>query len=129
MPSERPITRSILGPGASAFALGLPIALGMAAVLPWSAYQLAHFWLALRGRLPWRLFAFLEDAHKKGLLRQVGDVYQFRHARLQDRLARPLTVAGRFHSRALLQRCSHVCLGTITAPWRQAMVGWEMIAR
>jgi hypothetical protein len=68
---------------------GLPVALGMASVLPWSAYRLAHLWLLLRGRLPWRLQAFLEDAHRRGLLRQVGGVYQFRHARLQDRLAGP----------------------------------------
>jgi len=67
--------------------LGLPVALGVAAVLPWGGYQLAHLWHALRGRLPWRLFAFLEDAHRRGALRQVGAVYQFRHARLQDRLA------------------------------------------
>lgn len=69
--------------------LSMPIALGMAAVLPWTAYQLAYLRLALRGRLPWRLLAFLEDAHQRGLLRQVGGVYQFRHASLQDRLAAP----------------------------------------
>ncbi|HYW25991.1 MAG TPA: hypothetical protein VE953_17595 [Terriglobales bacterium] len=68
---------------------GMPIALGMAAVLPWSGYQVAHLWLSLRHRLPWRLFAFLEEAHQRGILRQVGGVYQFRHARLQDRLAGP----------------------------------------
>lgn len=67
----------------------MPIAPGIAAVLPWGGYQLARLWLALRGRLPWRLFASLEDAHEKGLLRQAGAVYQFRHARLQDRLVAP----------------------------------------
>ena len=30
---------------------------------------------------------FLEDARKRDVLRTVGPVYQFRHARLQDRLA------------------------------------------
>jgi hypothetical protein len=30
---------------------------------------------------------FLNDAHERGVLRTVGPVYQFRHARLQDRLA------------------------------------------
>jgi hypothetical protein len=39
------------------------------------------------GDLPWRLMDFLEDAHRLGLLRQVGPVYQFRHADLQDHLA------------------------------------------
>lgn len=31
--------------------------------------------------------AFLEDAHRLGLLRVVGSAYQFRHAELQDHLA------------------------------------------
>jgi hypothetical protein len=43
--------------------------------------------LARTGGLPWRLTAFLEDAHRLGVLRQAGTVYQFRHARLRDRLA------------------------------------------
>lgn len=30
---------------------------------------------------------FLDDADQRGLLRQVDAAYQFRHARLQDRLA------------------------------------------
>lgn len=46
-----------------------------------------RFWLPLTGRLPWRLTTFLTDAHQRGVLRQVGAVYQFRHARLQAHLA------------------------------------------
>lgn len=46
-----------------------------------------RFWLPLTGRLPWRLTRFLTDAHRLGVLRQVGAVYQFRHARLQAYLA------------------------------------------
>jgi hypothetical protein len=43
----------------------------------------------LAGRLPGRLPAFLDDAHRLGLLRTVGTtVYQFRHADFQDHLAR-----------------------------------------
>jgi hypothetical protein len=30
---------------------------------------------------------FLDDARERNVLRTVGPVYQFRHARLQDRLA------------------------------------------
>ncbi|MET8847858.1 helix-turn-helix domain-containing protein [Amycolatopsis sp. NPDC004625] len=45
-------------------------------------------WLPLTGRLPWATAAFLEDAYRRGILRQAGAVYQFRHARLQDHLAR-----------------------------------------
>jgi hypothetical protein len=44
--------------------------------------------LAVRRKIPLRLIAFLEDAHSRHLLRTVGPVYQFRHATLQDRLAR-----------------------------------------
>ncbi|GAA5084907.1 NACHT domain-containing protein [Thermocatellispora tengchongensis] len=55
-----------------------------------------HAWLTLAiavnlppgtRRLPRRLMPFLEDAHRLGLLRAVGPVYQFRHAELQDHLA------------------------------------------
>ncbi|MGW2643623.1 hypothetical protein ACWC2T_01650 [Streptomyces sp. NPDC001393] len=43
----------------------------------------------LRVRLgtPVRLMSFLEDARRRNLLRATGPVYQFRHARLQERLA------------------------------------------
>ena len=37
--------------------------------------------------MPLRIIRFLEDAHRRGILRTVGTLYQFRHARLQDRLA------------------------------------------
>ncbi|MCC8249478.1 NACHT domain-containing protein [Saccharothrix luteola] len=43
--------------------------------------------LALTGRLPWAALAFLREAHRAGVLRRVGGVYQFRHVRLRDRLA------------------------------------------
>jgi hypothetical protein len=43
--------------------------------------------LALRHRTPLRLMRFLEDARERQLLRAVGPVYQFRHAKLQDRLS------------------------------------------
>jgi tetratricopeptide (TPR) repeat protein len=50
-------------------------------------FRLAHARLAARGWLPWRLESFLADAHRRGLLRRPGAVYQFRHVLLQDRLA------------------------------------------
>ena len=43
--------------------------------------------LALRWRTPVRLLRFLEDARQRDVLRTIGPVYQFRHARLQDHLA------------------------------------------
>ena len=44
--------------------------------------------LFIRRSLPFKLMSFLEDAHRLGLLRQAGSLYQFRHAKLQDYLAR-----------------------------------------
>ena len=52
----------------------------------WAA-SLAFAQLARRRHTPIRLMRFLEDARKRDVLRTVGPVYQFRHARLQDRLA------------------------------------------
>ncbi|MCX5562858.1 NACHT domain-containing protein [Streptomyces sp. NBC_00038] len=63
---------------------GLVLALAACA---WPYYTAARILLAARGRLPWRLQPFLADAHRLGILRQVGPVYQFRHAHLQHRLA------------------------------------------
>jgi hypothetical protein len=57
------------------------------ALAAWPSYDAARIWLAFRHRLPWSLMDFLEDAHRRGVLRQVGAVYQFRHIELQHRLA------------------------------------------
>ncbi len=65
------------------FAAGLTVLLSRA----WGAFVLSRIWLALLRKVPLRLMRFLDDAHRRGVLRQVGGVYQFRHARLQDRLA------------------------------------------
>ncbi|WP_338697224.1 hypothetical protein V2W30_16050 [Streptomyces sp. Q6] len=53
----------------------------------WPRFVLARLWLWTRGRLPWRLFAFLADARRREILRQSGGTYQFRHIRLQESLA------------------------------------------
>ncbi|MEU3063747.1 helix-turn-helix domain-containing protein [Streptomyces subrutilus] len=47
---------------------------------------LSRVWLPLTGRLPWDPAAFLDDAYHRGVLRQTGAVYQFRHVRLQHHL-------------------------------------------
>ncbi|MGH3889147.1 MAG: NACHT domain-containing protein [Pseudonocardiaceae bacterium] len=52
----------------------------------WAA-TLASAQLRRRGQTYVRLLSFLEDARAREVLRCVGPVYQFRHARLQDRLA------------------------------------------
>lgn len=76
--------------GGVAFGLTLGFAAGLIVGLllggAWGRFMLVRVPLALTGRTPWTLIAFLEDAHLRGVLRQAGGVYQFRHARLQDRL-------------------------------------------
>ncbi|MEU6642790.1 helix-turn-helix domain-containing protein [Saccharomonospora sp. NPDC046836] len=47
-----------------------------------------RFRLPLLGRLPWAVSTLLDDAYRRGVLRQSGAVYQFRHARLQEHLAK-----------------------------------------
>jgi hypothetical protein len=74
-----------------------PLTLGLATAISallfrfctsaWGWYTLARIWYAVRGRLPWGLMGFLEDACNRGILRRVGAVYQFRSPRLHDRLA------------------------------------------
>ncbi|WP_051772370.1 NACHT domain-containing protein [Saccharothrix sp. NRRL B-16314] len=74
-------------------AAGLVSALGGGAgylfgMTPWGQWLVfARIWLPLTGRLPWAAVAFFEDACRRGVLRQSGPYYQFRHARLQDHLA------------------------------------------
>ncbi|GAA3918840.1 hypothetical protein [Actinoplanes auranticolor] len=66
---------------------------------PMFAVASSHTWqtflLGLQMRAaglgPWQLPRYLDDAHRRGVLRALGPVYQFRHARLQDRLSRPAT--------------------------------------
>ncbi len=71
---------------------GLVLGLGGGLVLSmfetaWPSYMLTRGWLAFRHHLPWSLMSFLYDAHQRGVLRQAGAVYQFRHLELQRRLA------------------------------------------
>jgi hypothetical protein len=70
----------VLGP-----VIGLAIGTSLTAWGQWLVF--ARVWLPLTGRLPWAVAGFLEDACQRGVLRQVGAVYQFRHARLQAHLA------------------------------------------
>ncbi|MFD0774052.1 hypothetical protein ACFQZ2_08950, partial [Streptomonospora algeriensis] len=75
------------------FAIGAGVGFGLVGGIgfgrhhAWMAYLPAVCALAWRRRLPLRLMPFLEDAHRLGLLRAVGPVYQFRHAQLHDHLA------------------------------------------
>ncbi|MFE7313439.1 caspase domain-containing protein [Streptomyces sp. NPDC057555] len=69
----------VLGAGAACGG-GLGYGLSLTAWGQWVA--LARIWLPLRGRLPWALTAFLEQACRRGVLRQAGAVYQFRNDHL-----------------------------------------------
>ncbi|HXL19229.1 MAG TPA: hypothetical protein VN961_17075, partial [Streptosporangiaceae bacterium] len=81
-PRAGTLTAGFMAGAMFGLAAGLTVVLSRA----WGAFVLSRSWLALRGQLPPRLMRFLDDAHRRGVLRQVGGVYQFRHARLQDRL-------------------------------------------
>ncbi|MFC4055073.1 NACHT domain-containing protein [Actinomadura syzygii] len=67
--------------------LGCGTALSSSGARIWLTFRLAGADLGRKGVLPWRLMSFLEDAHRLGLLRAVGPIYQFRHAEFQDHLA------------------------------------------
>ncbi|MBP2326586.1 hypothetical protein JOF56_006971 [Kibdelosporangium banguiense] len=70
----------------SAFALLATVVAGSFAHTAWGKFLVARSYFAVTGQLPWRLAAFLVESHERGILRQVGPVYEFRHARLQTRL-------------------------------------------
>lgn len=72
----------------SAMVVWAPTGLLALMLSAWGWLLTTRLWLCARGQLPWRLMAFLEEAHRRGVLRQVGAVYQFRHARLQEQLSR-----------------------------------------
>lgn len=68
--------------------LGLSISgLNLWAPSPWLALSVLSERLARGEGTPRDLMRFLADAQRRGVLRSVGGVYQFRHATLQDRLA------------------------------------------
>jgi hypothetical protein len=68
------------------------VAFGLAAIVvstaytSWGRFTVARIWLAFSGRFPLRSMSFLSDAHRRGVLRQSGGAYEFRHAILRDRL-------------------------------------------
>ena len=69
------------------FMIGLLLELVLGIPYRWPGYAIARTQLWRRRLVPWRLMSFLNDAHRLGILNQVGAVYQFRHAALQDHLA------------------------------------------
>lgn len=75
------IAIGVTGGATAAIAYGL-------ALTAWGQWLvLGRLWLPLTGRLPWNLPSFLDDAYQRGVLRQPGPVYQFRHEQLLHHLA------------------------------------------
>ncbi|MEW2174823.1 hypothetical protein AB0890_00545 [Streptomyces sp. NPDC005406] len=75
---------AVVGLAAGSWIIFVPCLLRNLAI----ATALAAVQLSFTEGSPVRLMAFLEDAHRRNLLRAVGPVYEFRHARLQERLGR-----------------------------------------
>ncbi|MGI5529890.1 hypothetical protein ACQEVX_21645 [Streptomyces syringium] len=67
---------------------GVTVALLVLLSRAWTRFLIVRAVMALRGQLPWQLLTFLSDARDRGLLRQSGGTYQFRHIRVQEQLAR-----------------------------------------
>ncbi|WP_129796610.1 NACHT domain-containing protein [Streptomyces sp. F001] len=97
--------------------LWVPVGTSALALGAWGRMGAARIWLAVTGRAPWRLMQFLEEAHRRGVLRQSGAHYEFRHLRLQNRLAE---VAGAgCERRAEIQRVALWATAAATA-WLMA---------
>lgn len=71
------------------FVIALGFLIGLTAGLlkfAWGGFVVARWYHAARRDLPLDLLSFLRDAHRRGVLRQTGAHYQFRHERLRLRL-------------------------------------------
>ncbi|WP_433302406.1 NACHT domain-containing protein [Actinoplanes sp. CA-030573] len=69
-------------------AVGLSFGLIVGFLPAWGQWlATTRIWLPLTGQMPWRIVGFLTDAHDRGVLRQAGGIYRYRHVRLRDRLA------------------------------------------
>lgn len=62
------------------------VVLGLTIGHAWPKFVAVRGYFLITGAFPWRTMAFLEDAHQRGLLRQGGASYRFRHILLRDRL-------------------------------------------
>jgi len=75
--------------------LGVGVGVGLGVALrqtAWGGWTIARACLIMRRKIPRDLITFLQDAHQhRGVLRQVGAVYQFRHIDLQRHLAQQQT--------------------------------------
>lgn len=63
----------------------LPVAAALSSA--WGLLCVVRLVLFVCRKTPLRLMSFLSEAHDRGVLRQAGGIYQFRHNLLQDHLA------------------------------------------
>ncbi|MDQ7907643.1 hypothetical protein RB614_24275 [Phytohabitans sp. ZYX-F-186] len=83
-----PVERGILGAATGLLLGACGLGVLILATSSWGRFVTTRIYLAIHGSTPLRLMTFLDDAHRLGVLRQVGPHYQFRHVFLRDRLAR-----------------------------------------
>jgi hypothetical protein len=57
----------------------------------WGAFTLTRIWLRMFHGMPVAIIGFLREADSRGVLRREGGAFQFRHAKLQERLAASAT--------------------------------------
>lgn len=57
----------------------------------WGAFTLTRIWLAWFRGMPIGIIGFLREADSRGVLRREGGAFQFRHAKLQERLSASAT--------------------------------------
>jgi hypothetical protein len=76
----------LLGAAGGAILSGAGLGLMTFGSSAWGQFVTTRLWLALHGRAPLRLMAFLSRACKYGVLRQVSGYYEFRHQLLEDYL-------------------------------------------
>ncbi|WP_414719258.1 NACHT domain-containing protein [Streptomyces sp.] len=55
---------------------------------PWGSYLLSRLFLVATGRAPLFVNRFLRDAHKRGVIRRTGTVYEFCHVLLSEELGK-----------------------------------------
>ncbi len=91
----------------------------------WLSYTVARLWLALWGRLPWRLTPFLRHAHAVGVLRQAGPAYQIRHDLLRSYLADRRPPTARRHFRVVTATNQDGTEPHATTPRRRR---WRIVA-
>jgi hypothetical protein len=73
-------------PDAASYALPAMVGFVLACTA-WGKFSFARIYLAITGQAPWRLLSFLDEARDRGILRQSGTAYMFRHERLQEYLS------------------------------------------